>query len=354
MGFPGGVCYKSYCLNAAGEFAGTPSSLSRSAVLRKFCSGCHRWRDMRTMYRARLGCDVIELYCRTAKVDVPGRKHDPPELFREENGKIRPLTAEESDRLHDRNRYNFSVPRCEYENCAGRGQRMERSGLRLGEIVAFVCRRSKPRHYPFRHSQFGEVVHKLADGYYKWEDTKTGNPRELKSDLPRQRHPRRHPAPPDVMCPDHPDNHLRRKRSAWIDTKTRKLRWQYGPCPLDSPGHPGWTCSSGEKPRPIIPRPKRRWGGQRYRIAQAERDRGRIQYRRLLPELQEIHSFAKIMDSDRLTDSKKSQLIEEHRTEQGFKVLGNYWPDFLELSGVRVAHPKTWTPSGVAETLIAR
>ena len=49
---------------------------------------------------------------------------------------------------------------------------MERSGTRLSEIAAFRCRggQSAPAHYEFRHLPEGEIVSKLADGWYRWTD----------------------------------------------------------------------------------------------------------------------------------------------------------------------------------------
>jgi len=186
----GADCNRSYCLNAQGKCVGPAPSRSvvrRPVELRKPCSQCGRLRSVQKKFRARLGCEVMELYCRRAKGDAPGRKHDPPELFREENGTFRPLTAQELDLLHDRNRYSFPVPHCEEDNCAGRGQRMERSGVRLGDIVAFVCRRSKPSHYAFRHTGTGEVVRKLAAGRYQ---SQTGTLYESKAALHKNRNGR--------------------------------------------------------------------------------------------------------------------------------------------------------------------
>ncbi len=351
--FSGASCNKSFCLCETGQFAGTPDSLARPAVLRKFCYACGRLRVITKKFRSRLDCDVIELRCRRTKGDTPNQKHDPPEFIRADRGRIRLLTAAELDNLHDRNRHNFAVPRCEKDDCVGFGKRMQRSGLRLRQIVAFVCATANPRHYAFRHNPAGEVVHKLADGFYQWEDSKTGELRVLKSNLKHERHPRRHPAPPTVMCPDHPRNVLKRSYGPWTDRNTRKLRWGYGRCPSDSNEHPGWTCSHGEQPRMVVPRPKRRWQEGQRRLSESRRSWGRAQYRTLLAELQRVHASAESIRNSQFSDARKLQLIEEHRVSQSFKLLGNYWRAFLRFADGLVPRTNTWRPSEAAIALLA-
>jgi hypothetical protein len=230
---------------------------------------------------------------------------------------------------------------------------MERSGLRLGQVVAFACRQAKPRHYAFRNARTGEVVHKVADGWYQWEDSKTGQQRELKTTLPKERHPRRHPPAPVVMCPDHKANQLRRIHGPWHDQKTRRLRWQYAPCPSDPHGHPGWTCSDGEKPRLVVPRPNRRWQGRPRGLSETRRQWGRSQYRTLLSELQRVHEFANSIRKSQFRDSRKLQLIEEYRSSQNFRLLGRYWPAFLRFAEGLVPQTNAWRPSEAAIALVA-
>lgn len=357
--FQGGDCYKSYCLNAQGVHVGEPprrNVVRRPIELREPCSQCGRLRVMGKMFRSRLGCDVITLYCRATNEDLASRrKHDPCESFREENGTWRPLTVEELDLLHDRNGCGFPSPHCEDENCSGHGQRMERSGLRQGEIAAFVCRLSKRRHYAFRHVPAGETVSKLADGWYQWRDAQTGQVREIKRPIggPLPRGTRRHPPAPVVTCPDHPDNHLDKISGPWPDKKTRKLRWQYNRCAADPSDHPGWTCSNGEVPRRVVARPKRRWQGQRRALSQAKVAEEKRKYETLKEEFKSLHDFVRSINARGVLIREKLRLIEQYRLGRPWKLLGHYWQQLTTDLGEALAYPKAWTPAEKAKELLA-
>ncbi len=355
--FSGVECHKSFCLNKSGQFAGTPDSLARPAALRKFCSKCGRLRTTNAKFRSRLGCKVTELYCRRAEGDAEIQEHDPRELFREENGLIRRLTEQEIIRLHGKSDRTFPWPSCMIVGCVRYGKPLDRSGTRLGDIAAFRCRGggSHRAHYEFRAIPAGEVVHKVADGQYQWVDAHTGELREKKA-IPGgtfERRPHRHPAPPDVTCPDHPENHLRRTNGPWTDPKTRKLRWQYGRCAAGPQNHPGWTCSYGEKPRLVVPRPKRRWEGHRRVLSRIARAAARNRYERLKSELKRIHDFIRSIEGVRISRNEKTRLVNEHRLSFSAKVLGCYWDRLVADMEEQLLSPKAWTPAEKAKELLA-
>src|SRR5215470_14648791 len=143
-----------------------PDRFPGSAVPQERCSGCGRKRSLGKKYSSRFECDIYTRYCRRAKGDEPGLKHDPSTQYREREGRYVRLAVEEIEALRGRSDHSISVPHCERDGCPRNGIRMECSGIRLGEIIASVCRGQK-RHYEFRHVSNGAVVTKLADGLYQ-------------------------------------------------------------------------------------------------------------------------------------------------------------------------------------------
>jgi hypothetical protein len=128
-GFKGWRCQRVSYLDSQGIVGPIPRGLRRDPRLRdpllqKRCSACGRMRFLNRQYRPTLGCYVALLYCVPKAGDAPDQQHDPTEMFRDQNGKIIPLTVEDRDRLRGRSRQEFAVPRCEVEECPRHGKGM--------------------------------------------------------------------------------------------------------------------------------------------------------------------------------------------------------------------------------------
>jgi hypothetical protein len=152
----------------------------RDPLLQKRCSVCGRVRFLNRQYRATLGCYVAQLYCVPKAGDAPDQQHDPTELFRDENGKIIPLTAEDRDKLRRRSKQEFTVPLCEVGGCPRRGKRMERSSElsandtsgKSWKLLKYYCRpgkRARP-HQAYRVAPHGEIARRISMGHYRWTD----------------------------------------------------------------------------------------------------------------------------------------------------------------------------------------
>jgi hypothetical protein len=234
--FQGIRCRKIRYVSARGEIVPTPRELSRDPLLEKRCSQCGRLRQIDRRYRARLGGYGITLRCLPQAGDLPGQKHDPPERFVERGGKVRLLTAAESDELRNRSTAEFAIPSCALAGCPKFGKRMEHSTdlsktITSGErrrIAMYACRPSGPvqSHYAYRALPRGEVVERIAEGRYRWTDAGT---HEVHETVRKKRAVRKDRVMPAAKCPRH-GCALTPRKGPW---RRGKVKLWLAACPED-------------------------------------------------------------------------------------------------------------------------
>ena len=224
--FKGWKCQRVSYIDSSGAIVPPPPGLTRNPLLRepllqKRCSHCGRMRLLNRQFRSRLGCRIAILSCFRSTGDPANQVHDPPEYFREIDGRVRPLTTEDLEKLRGRSNYKFPLPVCNSTGCQRKGKRMERSSELLLKdavgksfrVATYCCRPAKPssRHYAYRGLPFGEVVQKISKGCYRWLDAETGEPRET---VQNRRPIRRDRVMPPVRCQEH-DCELKQMRGPW-------------------------------------------------------------------------------------------------------------------------------------------
>jgi DNA-binding XRE family transcriptional regulator len=228
--FQGIRCRKIVYVSSEGKVLPAPRELTRDSVLRRKCNQCGRQRDLARKFRPRLGANIIVLYCRRRKADNPGLKHDPPELFLNEEGRVRTLTPEELGKLRGRSTRGFSVPTCKIKACPRLGKTMERSAiLRLQdgggaacEIATYRCRSAKPAtpHAEYRVLPNGEAAQRVGLSLYTWKDAESGKRIETHRRARPVRSDRVMPAAKCRFC----DADLRKVRGPW--KLSRGMRWK--------------------------------------------------------------------------------------------------------------------------------
>ncbi len=188
--FTGRLCRRTVYLNEKGQKVAAPTRFAGDLVPAEVCNQCGRRRELHGKFRSRLGCVIYTRYCRRRKGDPTDLKHDSPTLYWQRNGRFEKLPPEAIQVLRGRGRDLFPPPVCEHAECPRRGKPMERSGVRLGRIVAYKCPAAKPAGYAFRVLPTGEVVEMVKPGLYRWTDRETGQVHELRSS-PAKRKARR-------------------------------------------------------------------------------------------------------------------------------------------------------------------
>jgi len=266
--FKGWKCQRISYLDSNGALVPPPAGLTRDPQLRdpvllKRCSKCGRIRFLNRQFRIRLGCRVAILSCLRKPGDSPNQEHDPPEYFRENEGKMSPLAAEDHDIMRGRSKQKFPVPLCESDGCSRRGKRMERSSESLHKdangnsfrLARYCCRPAKPtsRHYAFRVLPHGEAAKRIGEGRYCWLDALTGLRIET---VHKRRAIREDRVMPVANCPKH-SCALEQDRGPW---KIRGQRQWRATCPVglerykvrnDGSIHPGgsrWMKNKGGRP----------------------------------------------------------------------------------------------------------
>ena len=351
--FQGRICRKLVYLDTKGRKVSPPRRNTDPRIPAEVCTKCCRNRQLTTKWVEKLQSKIYRRVCRRRKEDPPNFKHDPPTAYWERNGTIERVPVEVLKTLRHRSPHSFPRPNCERPGCPRLHHDMELSSRALEKIQRFRCL-GPPAHYEFRLIPTGEQVEKIANGHYEWHDLETGENREIKSELAKIRHPRRHPPAPVVDCPDHPGTPLVKNSGPW--RSSRKLRWGYSPCPSDPADHPGWTCSSGKAPRLVIQRAERRWNKNRpRRMPEAQRVKARREYKTLLPDLQKTYQFVDSLKHVAIPPDEKMRLVTLHVKKQSYKYLPKYWEAIVEeLGEALVTPPKAWMPSELALTTLAK
>jgi hypothetical protein len=340
--FQGADCNRSYCLNAEGKCVGAAPSrnvVRRAVELRKVCSQCGRLRVMHKKFQPRLGYAVIALRCRSAQGDAPGRKHDSPELFREENRKCRPLTAEELDRLHGRDKRTLVV-QCDLDGCPRHGRTMERFTTlhkRLtdgtpADLAGFRCRAPKP-HVSYRVLPTGEVADRLGHGKYRWADSTTG---QVRVTAPVRRPLRKNRIIPVANCSIH-GCVLQQYSGPWR-VRGKMRRWRA----VCSVGREFWYVRSDGDARAAK---ASRWsqpsrGGRPRGISEETQERLRL-VAAIMRLRRSLRSMAKYVfrDTPKSAESNTYRLVSEHREPIDYltKTLTNAEAEAILQRAIRAA-----------------